>query len=205
MDDTGAILCQLSALKDMLDQVNEEIESNIQITRDIESEIVKCSEFERTLAVRESELMKTMYMLQYEIKGLMAMNDESRGRRECLEKELSCMKAKQDEIIERMNNKREAFCALCLQFQKGVEEEGHGKVGKLSAEKEYLENEVRLLRRKISSWENSMSDFVQEILEGIEASNSELVIAIESGNTENDKLVRDINELKATLLATMSS
>ncbi|KAM0032924.1 hypothetical protein Hdeb2414_s0016g00480291 [Helianthus debilis subsp. tardiflorus] len=74
MDDSGAILCQLSALKDMLDQVNEEIEANFQITRDIESEIVKCSEFERTLAVRESELMKTMYMFQFEIKGLMAMN-----------------------------------------------------------------------------------------------------------------------------------
>ncbi|KAJ0818581.1 hypothetical protein HanPI659440_Chr00c01g0704131 [Helianthus annuus] len=74
MDDSGAILCQLSALKDMLDQVNEEIEANFQITRDIESEIVKCSEIERTLAVRESELMKTMYMLQFEIKGLMAMN-----------------------------------------------------------------------------------------------------------------------------------
>ncbi|KAJ0712853.1 hypothetical protein HanOQP8_Chr09g0339341 [Helianthus annuus] len=188
MDDSGAILCQLSALKDMLDQVNEEIEANFQITRDIESEIVKCSEIERTLAVRESELMKTMYMLQFEIKGLMAMDvtddlliglmcmyrilDESRARRECLQKELSCMKMKQHEILERMKSKRETFCTLCLEFQKEVEEEGHGKVGKLLAEKEYLENEVRLLRRKISSLQNSMSDFVQEILEGIDAYNS---------------------------------
>ncbi|XP_021978962.1 uncharacterized protein LOC110874957 isoform X2 [Helianthus annuus] len=198
MDDSGAILCQLSALKDMLDQVNEEIEANFQITRDIESEIVKCSEFERTLAVRESELMKTMYMLQFEIKGLMAMNDESRARRECLQKELSCMKMKQHEILVRIKSKRETFCTLCLEFQKGVEEEGHGKVGKLLAEKEYLENEVRLLGRKISSLQNSMSDFVQEILE-------ELAIVVESGNSENDKLVKEINELKATLLATMSS
>ncbi|KAM0010558.1 hypothetical protein Hdeb2414_s0074g00775711 [Helianthus debilis subsp. tardiflorus] len=198
MDDSGAILCQLSALKDMLDQVNEEIEANFQITRDIESEIVKCSEFERTLAVRESELMKTMYMFQFEIKGLMAMNDELRARRECLQKELSCMKMKQDKILERMKSKREAFCTLCLEFQKEVEEEGHGKVGKLLAEKEYLENEVRPLRRKISSLQNSMSDFVQEILE-------ELAIVVESGNSENNKLVKEINELKATLLATMSS
>ncbi|KAJ0536249.1 hypothetical protein HanIR_Chr09g0439461 [Helianthus annuus] len=205
MDDSGAILCQLSALKDMLDQVNEEIEANFQITRDIESEIVKCSEFERTLAVRESELMKTMYMLQFEIKGLMAMNDESRARRECLQKELSCMKMKQHEILVRIKSKRETFCTLCLEFQKGVEEEGHGKVGKLLAEKEYLENEVRLLGRKISSLQNSMSDFVQEILEGIDAYNSELAIVVESGNSENDKLVKEINELKATLLATMSS
>ncbi|XP_076888881.1 uncharacterized protein LOC143539450 isoform X1 [Bidens hawaiensis] len=106
MDDSGAILGQLSALKDMLDQVNEEIEANYQITRNIESEIVKCSEFERALAVRESELMKTMYVLQFEIKGLTAMDDESRTRRESLQKELSSMKTKQDEILERMNKKR---------------------------------------------------------------------------------------------------
>ncbi|KAI3785617.1 hypothetical protein L1987_44741 [Smallanthus sonchifolius] len=204
MDDSGAILCQLSALKDMLDQVNEEIEANFQITRDIESEIVKCSEFERTLAVRESELMKTMYMLQFEIRGLMAMNDESRTRRECLQKELSCMKMKQDEILKRMNNKREAFITLCLEFQKGIGEEGDGKLERLLAEKEYLENEVHLLKRKISSLQNSMSEFIQEILEGIDAYNSELVIKIESGNSENEKLVKDINELKTTLLATMS-
>lgn len=35
-------------------------------------------------------------------------------------------------------------------------------------------------------------------------SNAALVIEIESGNLENVKLVKDINELKATLLAAMS-
>nr|KAJ0184895.1 hypothetical protein LSAT_V11C900484100 [Lactuca sativa] len=64
-DDSGAILCQLSALKDMLDQVNDEIEANFQITREIESEIVKCSEFERALASSESELMKTDGLIFY--------------------------------------------------------------------------------------------------------------------------------------------
>lgn len=53
--------------------MNDEIEANFQITREIESEIVKCSEFERALASRESELMKTVYMLQFDIKGLMAV------------------------------------------------------------------------------------------------------------------------------------
>ncbi|KAM0037502.1 hypothetical protein Hdeb2414_s0013g00403881 [Helianthus debilis subsp. tardiflorus] len=57
MDVSGAILCQFSALKDMLDEVNEEIYANFQITSDMELEIVECSE--RTLAVSESELMKT--------------------------------------------------------------------------------------------------------------------------------------------------
>jgi hypothetical protein len=50
--------------------VNEEIEANIQITREIESEIVKCSEIESALAARESELTKTLYVSQFEINGL---------------------------------------------------------------------------------------------------------------------------------------
>ncbi|KAM3267755.1 hypothetical protein P3S67_032173 [Capsicum chacoense] len=55
MEDSGAILCQISSFKDMLDQVNEEIEANIQVTREIESKIVKCTEIETALAARESE------------------------------------------------------------------------------------------------------------------------------------------------------
>jgi hypothetical protein len=50
--------------------VNEEIEANIQITREIESEIVKCSEIESAFAARESELTKTLYVSQFEINGL---------------------------------------------------------------------------------------------------------------------------------------
>ncbi|KAJ6411453.1 hypothetical protein OIU84_008098 [Salix udensis] len=73
MDDSGAILCQISSLKDMLDQVNEEIEANIRITREIESEIVKCTEFEAALAARESDLTKTFYFSQFEINGLLSV------------------------------------------------------------------------------------------------------------------------------------
>ncbi|KAJ9567537.1 hypothetical protein OSB04_003503 [Centaurea solstitialis] len=204
MEDSGAILSHLSALKDMLDQVNEEIEANIQLTREIESEIVKCSEFSRDLAVRESELMKTVYMLQYEIEGLMAINAESRKTMECLEKEMSCLKMKQAKILGRMNKKREAFSTLCLDFQKEIDEDGNGKLGKLLTEKECLENEVHLLKRKTSSLQSSMSEFIEEILEDIDAQNSALIVEIESGNLENDKLVKDINELKTALLAVIS-
>ncbi|KAL4584200.1 hypothetical protein LXL04_008792 [Taraxacum kok-saghyz] len=204
MEDSGAILCQLSALKDMLDQVNEEIESNFQITNEIESEIVKCSEFESSLTFRESELMKTAYMLQFEIKGLTAVNAESRATRENLKKEMSCLRKRRDEILERMNNKREAFSKLCVDFQKEINEDGNSKVGKLLAEKEHLENEIHLVRGKIDLLQTSMSDFVDEILEGINAHNSALVVEIECGNTENEKLVKDIKELKTTMLAAMS-
>ncbi|VFQ67099.1 unnamed protein product [Cuscuta campestris] len=77
MDDSGAFLCEISLLKDMLDKVNEEIEANIQITREIESEIVKCDESEASLLARESELMKTAYMQQFEINGLKSVTDVS--------------------------------------------------------------------------------------------------------------------------------
>lgn len=73
MHDSGAILCQISALKDMLDKVNEEIEANIQTTREIESEIVKCDEIETALKARESELMKLLYLSQFELSGLMVV------------------------------------------------------------------------------------------------------------------------------------
>lgn len=69
---------------------------------------------------------------------------------------------------------------MCLEFQKEVSEEGHGKLGKLLAEKEYLENEVRILREKISSLQNSVADFVQEILEGIHAYNSGNILFLTS-------------------------
>ncbi|KAK2974431.1 hypothetical protein RJ640_011328 [Escallonia rubra] len=79
MDDSGAILCQISSLKDMLDQVNEEIEESFQITREIESEIVKCSEIQSALAAKESNLMKTAYLLHFEINGLMLVSGNNKN------------------------------------------------------------------------------------------------------------------------------
>ena len=51
-------------------QVNQEIEVNIQITREIESDIVKCTDIEGGLNARESELTKMVYVSQFEIDGL---------------------------------------------------------------------------------------------------------------------------------------
>ena len=50
-------------------QVNEEIEANIQVTREIESSIVKCEEIEADLETKETELIKTSGMLQFETVG----------------------------------------------------------------------------------------------------------------------------------------
>lgn len=65
---------------------------------------------------------------------------------------------------------------MCLDFQKEISEDGNCKLGKLLSEKEYLENEVHLLRGKINSLQTSMSDFIDEILEGINAHNSGNII-----------------------------
>lgn len=56
--------------------MNEEIESSIQITREIESEIVRCSEAEGALATREAELTKLLYTSQFELIGLATVTGE---------------------------------------------------------------------------------------------------------------------------------
>lgn len=51
-------------------QVNEEIEQNIQKTREIESEIVKCLEVEQDSVTKESDLLKMLSMRDFELNGL---------------------------------------------------------------------------------------------------------------------------------------
>ncbi|KAI3978088.1 hypothetical protein MKX01_032465 [Papaver californicum] len=106
MDDSGAILCQILSLKDMLDQVNEEIETNIQFTREIESEIAKCSEIETSLAMKESELMKMKLVADFEIDGLIQVSAVAKTSVELLEKELSCLRMKLQESNKRIAVRR---------------------------------------------------------------------------------------------------
>ncbi|XP_039161211.1 uncharacterized protein LOC104427776 [Eucalyptus grandis] len=106
MEDSSAILCQISCLKDMLDQVNEEMESSIQATREMESEIVRCSEAEAALAAREAELTERLYASQFELVGLAAVTAESRKSVTSTEQELRSLQKKRDEIQERMICKR---------------------------------------------------------------------------------------------------
>ncbi|XP_057951891.1 uncharacterized protein LOC131146345 [Malania oleifera] len=205
MENSGAILCQISSLKDMLDRVNEEIEASIQITRDIESEIVKISELESSLEIKESELTKMVYALEFEINGLMAVIANSRTSVRFLEKELCCLRMKQDETLKRMRNKREIFTSSCLNFQRGIDKEENDELRTLLLEKECLQNEIQLLDRKNNSLRNSMLAFMEEILEDLCSSNSALYTKIGAGNWENEKLQKDIDELKTTLISIIST
>ncbi|XP_040367571.1 uncharacterized protein LOC112175579 isoform X2 [Rosa chinensis] len=172
MEDSGAILCQISSLKDMLDQVNEEIEANIQITREIESEIVKCSEFESALAAKESDLTKTLYVSQFELIGLVTVTNDLRSSVENLGKELDGMRLKRDETLGRIHGNRERFMALCMEFQKDIDKGSENVLRALLSEKEYLQNEMLMLDEKNNALKNSMMAFVEGILEDLNSGNS---------------------------------
>ncbi|KAL2329328.1 hypothetical protein Fmac_022755 [Flemingia macrophylla] len=154
MEDSGAILAHISSLKEMLDQVNEEIEANIQITREIESSIVKCDEIEADFATREAELIRTSAMLQFDTVGYVTVAADFRASVSTLEKELCYLKMKRDEMRE--IDKRED-CA----------------VRTLLSEKYSLENEIQLLDKKNNVLKNSVLAFVEEILEDLHSSNSD--------------------------------
>ncbi|XP_062027256.1 uncharacterized protein LOC133743365 [Rosa rugosa] len=201
MEDSGAILCQISSLKDMLDQVNEEIEANIQITREIESEIVKCSEFESALAAKESDLTKTLYVSQFELIGLVTVTNDLRSSVENLGKELDGMRLKRDQTLERIHGNRERFMALCMEFQKDIDKGSENVLRALLSEKEYLQNEMLMLDEKNNALKNSMMAFVEGILEDLNSGNSALQVEIQKANQENQKLLEDIDNMKTSLLS----
>ncbi|XP_034899157.1 uncharacterized protein [Populus alba] len=225
MDDSGAILCQITSLKDMLDQVNEEIEANIQITREIESEIVKCTEFEADLAARESDLTKTLYFSQFEINGLLSVAcnsfyyyfsfvllqfyfifvydfkkcaDESKKSVKFLEEEICGLRKRKMEMLESMDDKREQFVMQCLEFQRDIDK-GENEVVNLLSEKEFLENEIHLLDEKNNALKNLMLAFTDEIVQDLLDCNSALDVETQSRNHENEKLLKDIDVMKSML------
>ncbi|XP_050236227.1 uncharacterized protein LOC126686225 [Mercurialis annua] len=201
MDDSGAILCQISYLKDMLDQVNEEIEANIQVTRHIESEIVQCTELESSLAIRESDLAKSLYVSQFEISGLVSVTDDSRRSVKLLEDELGSLRDKKDEMLQRISIKREQFTLLCIEFQKGIDRGENDELVKLLSEKEFLENEIGLLGQNNYALKNSMLAFVDDVLQDLQASNYALHVEIQNMNHENEKLLKEIDDLKAAFVS----
>lgn len=60
----------------------------------------------------------------------------------------------------------------CLDFQKDIDKVENDELRILLSEKEFLENEIHLLEKKNTALRNSMSDFVEEIVEDLHTSNS---------------------------------
>ncbi|WJX49675.1 hypothetical protein P8452_36078 [Trifolium repens] len=205
MEDSGAILSHISSLKEMLDQVNEDIEAHIQITREIENSIVKCEEMESHFEMKEAELIRTSGILQFETVGYVTVTGDLRASVNTLEKEICCLKIKRDELVNRMDEKREEFTAQCLEFQREIDNKENCKVRTLLSEKYSLENEIQLLDEKNSVLKNSVLAFVEEILEDLHNSNSVLEAEIKSKKWENEILLKDINELKTTLFSAIGT
>ncbi|XP_019451690.1 PREDICTED: uncharacterized protein LOC109353781 isoform X2 [Lupinus angustifolius] len=173
MEDSGAILCHISSLKEMLDQVNEDIEANIEVTREIESSIVKCEEIQKDFQTKEAALVHTSASLQFETLGYVTVAADFSVSVSSLEKELCCLKMKREQITNRMDTKREDFTTLCLEFQRDIDKRKNCDVRILLSEKDSLENEIQLLEKKSNVLKNSVLAFVEEILEDLHSSNKD--------------------------------
>ncbi|CAL9237923.1 unnamed protein product [Arabidopsis halleri] len=159
MEDSGAILCQISIFKDMLDQVNREIEANIQVTREIESQIGTCSEMESALSLKEAELTKLFLASQFEISGLISVTADSRNSLKLLEDEIRRLRSEHSELITRLTEKREGFVKMCFGFQREIE---NSESRSLLSEREFLENEVRKLEEKNLDVKNSILAYMED-------------------------------------------
>ncbi|CAF2042709.1 unnamed protein product [Brassica rapa] len=162
MEDSGAILCQISVYKDMLDQVNLEIEANIQVTREIESDIVKCSEIESSLSVKESDLTRSFLASQYELTGLISVTGDSRNSLKLLDDEIRRLRNEHSEILRRTTEKREGFVKMCFEFQREICVDEDSELRSLLCEREFLENEVRVLEEKNSDVQNSILAYMED-------------------------------------------
>lgn len=64
------------------------------------------------------------------------------------------------------------FTSLCLNFQKSIDKGENCELERLLSEKEHLENEVQLWTQKNNSLQNSVSVFLEDVLEDLHNSNS---------------------------------
>ncbi|CAH8256249.1 unnamed protein product [Arabidopsis lyrata] len=159
MEDSGAILCQISIFKDMLDQVNREIEANIQVSREIESEIGACSDMGSTLSVKEAELTRSFLASQFEISGLISVTADSRNSLKLLEDEIHRLRSDHSELITRLTEKRAGFVNMCFRFQKEIED---SESRNLLSEREFLENEVWIMEMKNIDVKNSILAYMED-------------------------------------------
>ncbi|WOL12652.1 hypothetical protein Cni_G21419 [Canna indica] len=204
MEDSGAILREISSFKDMLDQVNEEIEQNIQRTREIESEIVKLSEAEDSYAMRECELAKMITNRGVELHALIQVADVAKAYIKLMESDLKSLKMNGDSIEKIISDKREEFIIQCGEFQDEMKTEENDELSLLLLEKAALENEKHNANKKITALENSTQELIEEILQEIHKSNAALEAEIRDRKSKHMVVLDDIRDLQI-LLESISS
>ncbi|KAI8542961.1 hypothetical protein RHMOL_Rhmol08G0181200 [Rhododendron molle] len=133
MDDSGAILCQISSLKDMLDQVNEENRS--EYSNHQRDRVGNCEVF------RSGERFVSQRIGAGE-------DADSRSSVKLLEEDLRCLRVKRDEIIERMINSWEGFTKSCLDFQRNIEKGENDVLRDFCQKKSFLKPNYIFWERK---------------------------------------------------------
>ncbi|KAL6864962.1 hypothetical protein ACP4OV_016113 [Aristida adscensionis] len=189
-EDSGAILRHISSLKDMLDKVNEEIEQNIQKTREIESEIVKHSETENYYLDKESELMKGVSVAEFELNGLIQVAAAETDFLKVTDGNLEFQKSALSVVRKRLSDKMERFIKDSKVFQADMLGSPNTDLILLLKEKGLLEDESEKLQMKINTIHISSKEYIAEILE--EVLESELQYKI----SEYVDVLKDINNLK---------
>ncbi|KAF3330472.1 hypothetical protein FCM35_KLT03826 [Carex littledalei] len=201
MEDSGAILHQISSLKDMLDQVNEEIQQNIQKTREIESEIFKNSEIEKEYLTKECELQKLVLVSEFELSGWIQVSGTATASLEALHTKLKLQKSNLSEIKIRFSDKMDKFTDECAQFQATVIESSK-EMASLVEEKEA---EMLNLELKLNTLQNSTTDYIAEILEEIYRSCSVLEADLKHGIANYKCVLEDIHNLKIIFANTIGN
>ncbi|KAK3140394.1 hypothetical protein QOZ80_5AG0400290 [Eleusine coracana subsp. coracana] len=195
-EDSGAILRHISSLKDMLDKVNEEIEQNIQKTREIESEIVKHSETEKLYLDKESELMKEVSIAEFELNGLIQVAVAERDIFKVTEGNLKLRKVSLSGVTKRFSDKMEKFINESKGFQANMLGGSSEDLVLLLKEKHSLEDESENLKMKIDTIHSSSKEYIAEILDEVNTENSILESELQNKISEYREVLKDINNLK---------
>ncbi|XP_066363956.1 uncharacterized protein [Miscanthus floridulus] len=195
-EDSGAILRHISSLKDMVDKVNEEIEQNIQKTREIESEIVQHSETEKQYLNKESELTKEVSVTEFELNGLIQVAAAESDLLKVAEGNLEFQKVAQDRIRKRLSDKMEKFINESMGFQANMLRSSSEDLVLLLNEKSSLEDESAKLKMKINTIHSSSKEYIAEILEEVNTENSVLESELRYMILEYKDVQKDINNLK---------
>ncbi|KAG8067644.1 hypothetical protein GUJ93_ZPchr0005g15457 [Zizania palustris] len=200
-EDSGSILRHISSLKDMLDKVNEEIEQNIQKTREIESEIVKQSETEKDCLFKESELMKGVSVAEFELNGIIQVAAGETDSLKEMEGNLEFQKATLNGIRKIFSNKMEKFIDESKGFQVNMLADFNKDLVLLLKERDSLEDESENLKMKINAIESSSCEYIADILEEVNMENSVLESELQCKISEYKDVLKDINSLKVLYMS----
>ncbi|XP_039839034.1 uncharacterized protein LOC120699200 isoform X1 [Panicum virgatum] len=166
-EDSGAILRHISSLKDMLDKVNEEIEQNIERTREIESEIVKHSETEKDYLDKESGLLKEISVAEFELNGLIQVAAAETDLLKVIEGNLEFQKVALNGIRKTLSDKMERFINESKGFQANMVKVSNEDLVILLKEKGLLDDESENLKTKINTIHSSSKEYIAEILDDV--------------------------------------